>query len=217
MKKIFISVGLLAGGMSFAKAQATSVKFIDNIEIVPGTSSGESLRTPTASSKTSTAKPITATVVTNTSASYIEKCSSLQFKYGLLLDTAVELITNLKLYGFIDEWMSTRYKYGGTTQDGIDCSAFASTLINNVYAVTLPRTAKEQYTATDRLYRDDLKEGDLVFFNTRGGVSHVGVYLWNGYFVHSSTNEGVTISNLDEGYYKKKFIGGGRVSNITGN
>jgi lipoprotein Spr len=54
--------------------------------------------------------------------------------------------------------------------------------------------------------------GDLVFFNTRGGVSHVGVYLTNNHFVHSSSRNGVMISSLDDSYYSKKFIGGGRVN-----
>jgi lipoprotein Spr len=51
-----------------------------------------------------------------------------------------------------------------------------------------------------------------VFFNTRGGVSHVGVYLGNGYFVHSSVHSGVTINSLDEDYYSRKYIGGGRLN-----
>jgi lipoprotein Spr len=71
--------------------------------------------------------------------------------------------------------------------------------------------AKDQYAASKKLERAEMKEGDLVFFNTRGGVSHVGVYLTNGYFVHSSTKYGVIISNLNEGYYKQRFIGAGRV------
>jgi lipoprotein Spr len=58
---------------------------------------------------------------------------------------------------------------------------------------------------------EDLQEGDLVFFNTRGGISHVGLYLGNNYFVHSSTSGGVTISSLTDDYYSKKFLSGGRV------
>jgi hypothetical protein len=58
---------------------------------------------------------------------------------------------------------------------------------------------------------NELQEGELVFFNTRGGVSHVGVYLFNDYFVHASVKNGVTINNLNEAYYKKKYIGSGRV------
>jgi lipoprotein Spr len=55
-------------------------------------------------------------------------------------------------------------------------------------------------------------EGDLVFFNTRGGVSHVGVYITNGNFVHSASSEGVMTSNLEDAYYSRRFIGGGRVN-----
>jgi lipoprotein Spr len=74
----------------------------------------------------------------------------------------------------------------------------------------MPRTAREQYEATEHISKNELKEGDLVFFNTRGGVSHVGVYLDNDYFVQASSH-GVTISNLDDHYYSKRFICGGRV------
>jgi len=59
----------------------------------------------------------------------------------------------------------------------------------------------------------DLLEGDLVFFNTSGGVSHVGMYLGNNYFVHSSVQLGVTVSNMANAYYNKKFISGGRLQN----
>jgi murein DD-endopeptidase / murein LD-carboxypeptidase len=62
-----------------------------------------------------------------------------------------------------------------------------------------------------------LKEGDLVFFNTTGGVSHVGVYLQNNKFVHASTSGGVMISDLDESYWAKRFIGIGRYQKPTDN
>ena len=75
----------------------------------------------------------------------------------------------------------------------------------------MPRTARQQYDATDHISKDELKEGDLVFFNTRGGVSHVGVYLENNYFVEASSH-GVKISSLDDHYYAKRFICGGRVT-----
>ena len=140
-----------------------------------------------------------------------ELCSSIQFKYAQLLNRDVELISNKSLFSFIDEWWATRYRYGGTSKKGIDCSSYTSHLLNEVFGLILPRTAREQYAACTKLNREDLLEGDLVFFNTRGGVSHVGVYLGEGYFTHSSCSSGVTISNLDDKYYSKKFIGGGRV------
>jgi lipoprotein Spr len=77
------------------------------------------------------------------------------------------------------------------------------------FGINLPRTAREQYDATKRISRTDLKEGDLVFFNTQGGVSHVGVYLQNNKFVHASSG-GVTISDLFEPYWERRFIGVGR-------
>jgi cell wall-associated NlpC family hydrolase len=140
-----------------------------------------------------------------------EQCSPIQFKFAQLLDREVETLTNTYLFNFIDEWWAVRYRYGGTTMRGVDCSSYTGQLLYTVYAVSVPRTAREQYRVTARVRKDELQEGDLVFFNTRGGVSHVGVYLSDGYFTHSSCSHGVTISNLNEPYYSKKFISGGRV------
>jgi len=142
-----------------------------------------------------------------------EFCSSLQFKYAQLLNRNVELVTNTSLLGFIDEWWGTKYRYGGTTKKGIDCSSFTGLLMGSVFGFTLPRTARQQYAACSKLKKDDMLEGDLVFFNTRGGVSHVGIYLGDGFFVHSSSSAGVTINSLNENYYSRKFIGGGRIEN----
>ena len=82
--------------------------------------------------------------------------------------------------------------------------------MTQIYNLTLPRTASEQFRLTERITTDNLKEGDLVFFNTRGSVSHVGLYLGDNYFVHSSVHLGVVISSLTDNYYGRKFIGGGR-------
>ena len=142
-----------------------------------------------------------------------EFCSSLQFKYAQLLNRNVELVTNTSLIGFIDDWWATKYRYGGTTKKGIDCSSFTGLLMSSVFGFALPRTARQQYALCSKLKKDDMLEGDLVFFNTRGGVSHVGVYLGDGYFVHSCSSSGVTINNLNESYYSRKFIGGGRIEN----
>ena len=61
-----------------------------------------------------------------------------------------------------------------------------------------------------------MKEGDLVFFNTTGGVSHVGIYMGNNKFVHASVARGVTVSDLFDPYYLKRFLGIGRVDKATG-
>lgn len=142
----------------------------------------------------------------------IEKLSHLQFKYAMMLNVDVESLKNISLLGFIENWFGTRYRFGGTTKKGIDCSALTGSLLLAVYGFALPRTAHEQYDATEHIDKDSLKEGDLVFFNTRGGVSHVGLYLENNFFVHASSSQGVTISNLDDQYYSKRFICGGRIN-----
>jgi lipoprotein Spr len=149
----------------------------------------------------------------NIALSSIESLSELQFKYAILLDAEVEQIQNVGLFQHIDYWFGTRYRYGGTTKDGIDCSAFVQTLFSAHYKLGIPRTAQEQYDATIRISREELKEGDLIFFNTRGGVSHVGMYLQNNKFVHSSTSEGVTITSLDDSYWSKRIVGYGRYAN----
>jgi lipoprotein Spr len=131
-------------------------------------------------------------------------------KYALLLDVEVEQVIDLNLFKVLDEWMGTRYRLGGTTKDGIDCSALIQILFTGLYGIALPRTAREQYNFSRKISRTELKEGDLVFFNTIGGVSHVGMYLQNNKFIHASTS-GVTISDLYDEYWMKKFIGVGRV------
>ena len=141
----------------------------------------------------------------------IEEKSLIHFKYAQLLDTTVETIKNMTLYKFIEDWWKTKYHYGGGSKDGIDCSSFSGVLMRSVFGKELPRDSREQYAATQRVERDHLTEGDLVFFHTRRGVSHVGVYLMNGFFVHASTKEGVIISNLKESYYNKRYLNGGRL------
>ena len=189
--------------MSAASPGIKSTKFIEGIEIN--------------STTTVAVKPFIikrAFFKVNNEGEGIENCSSLQFKYAQILNMDVEAITNYTLYNFIEEWWGTAYRYGGATKKGIDCSAFSGTLLHEVYGFVASRTARSQYDACEKIEKENLQEGDLVFFNTRRGVSHVGVYLRNGYFTHSSTGQGVTISSLDDAYYSKKFIGGGRV-NLT--
>jgi cell wall-associated NlpC family hydrolase len=145
-----------------------------------------------------------------------EKFSSLQLKYSQLLNTNADQVQNFPLYENIDDWYGTRYKLGGTTKDGIDCSAFVQTVFISAFGITLPRTARDQYKSTRRISRTELKEGDLLFFDTRGGVSHVGIYLQNNKFVHASVS-GVMISDMFEPYYVKHFISAGRVANLNSN
>ena len=140
-----------------------------------------------------------------------ENLSALQIKYAVLLSTPAEEVKNAKMFEFIDDWYGTPYRLGGTTKKGVDCSAFSQFLFASVYGLSIPRTAKEQYNLTNRISRTQLKEGDLIFFNTNGGISHVGVYLQNNKFVHASTSGGVMISDIFDEYWARKFVGVGRL------
>ena len=140
-----------------------------------------------------------------------ENISALQVKFAVLLSTPAEEVKNTKMFEFIDDWYGTPYRLGGTTKKGVDCSAFSQFLFASVYGLSIPRTAREQYSLTNRISRTELKEGDLIFFNTRGGVSHVGVYLQNNKFVHASTSGGVMISDIFDEYWVRKFVGVGRL------
>jgi lipoprotein Spr len=135
----------------------------------------------------------------------------IQVKYATLLETLPSAISDLNLFESIDEWYGTPYRYGGTTKKGIDCSAFVRATLKSAFGYELPRTAREQYYASIRISPTELKEGDLLFFNTRGGISHVGIYLKNNKFVHSSSSKGVTISDLFDSYYLSHLIGCGRI------
>ncbi len=119
--------------------------------------------------------------------------------------------------GRLMSWLGTAYHFGGTSRNGIDCSAFTRTMFMESANFALPRTASEQFTVGMQVRTiDELKFGDLVFFNTRRGVyaSHVGIYLGGNLFCHSSSKYGVTVSSLEEGFYNAHFIGGRRMNNV---
>ncbi|MBX2939509.1 MAG: C40 family peptidase [Ferruginibacter sp.] len=145
----------------------------------------------------------------------LSKASILQKKPRTTTQTVLNkmaaTVQNLPLFGFIDDWYYTRYRFGGTTKKGVDCSSFTLQLFRDVYQISLPRTARQQYEISIKVNEEEMQEGDLVFFNTRGGISHVGVYLVNGYFVHASSSRGVMVSNIREPYFSKRFLGARRI------
>lgn len=102
------------------------------------------------------------------------------------------------------EWFGVPYRFGGTTRNGIDCSAFVQRIMRDHLGVELPRNTTAQVTMGTPVERDQLRAGDLVFFNRRG-QRHVGIYLSNGEFVHASTSRGVMVSHLSEGYWDGRY------------
>ena len=174
--------------------QKGNIRFMDGVNI----NSGNQQQIQVASSQTEIPQEIPTEILS---------------KYSTMMGLFPKEMSNYILYQFIDEWYGVRYRYGGTTKSGIDCSAFVQRLYNEVYKTQVVRTARSQFHSCRMVWDlDKLQEGDLVFFKTRGRyISHVGIYLYNNYFVHASSSSGVMISNLADAYWQRKFAGAGKL------
>jgi len=123
---------------------------------------------------------------------------------------------NVALYKEATTWLHVRHVDGGTSRNGTDCSFLVYSLYKTVYHKTIERNSAAMLTQNcKRIDRNQLKEGDLVFFSTSGTskyyVNHVGIFLKDTKFLHSSTSKGVIVSDLEEAYYRKMWVCGGRV------
>jgi len=128
-----------------------------------------------------------------------------------IMGVAFSATSNMKLFHFVYDWIGTPYRFGGTSRKGIDCSAFTKELYSKVFNMDIERNSRDIFSMVSPVKRDDLKEGDLVFFKIHSRrISHVGIYLGNNRFAHASSR-GVAISSLDDAYYKRYFYRGGRM------
>ncbi len=119
---------------------------------------------------------------------------------------------NADLYDFYAKWEGVRYKLGGESMTGIDCSAFIQKAFEEKLALEMPRTTLLQAKVGKEVSKNELELGDLVFFKT-GKTKHVGIYMENGKFMHASTSYGVTISDLSNSYFAKNYWKAQRIIN----
>lgn len=127
----------------------------------------------------------------------------------LILDPIQE-----KIQTFVKEWWNVPYKYGGTTKRGIDCSAFTQRFYKDIFSKKIPRTARSQFGAMNKVPKDSVQTGDLVFFSSKLSPSgwHVGVYLGNDQFLHAANRtEDIKISNLSDSNYQRAYKGARRI------
>ena len=128
-----------------------------------------------------------------------------------IMGVALSTTSNVKLFQFVYDWIGTPYRFGGNTKKGIDCSAFTKELYSKVFNLDIQRNSRDIFSMVSPVKKDELKEGDLVFFKIHSrSISHVGIYLGNNKFAHAS-NKGVSINNLDDDYYSRYFYRGGRL------
>jgi cell wall-associated NlpC family hydrolase len=149
---------------------------------------------------------------TNIGKGGLESLSSSLASYFTSEDLNFSAMQDEVMYKVI-EYLNTPYLWGGTTKNGIDCSAFVQTVMYQSLGVVLPRTSYEQSNVGKDVITENLKFGDLLFFDTRnaGRTTHVGIYLSDGYFVHSGRKYGVAVASLNSEYYSKTFLKAKRV------
>ena len=179
--------------------------FLDNLAVLPGEVKVAGVKV--------TAPPV---APANTQTLLYDAALTLPNKYANLLGVAPTDLTNALLLSQMEKWFGTQYCFGGSTDSCIDCSSFTQVILRDVYNVKIPRNSQQQFDASTKIEVENLKEGDLVFFNTVSAsmiITHVGVYVCNNKFVHASTSKGVTINDLSEKYFAKAYRGAGRFIN----
>lgn len=144
--------------------------------------------------------------------SFLVSCGSLQERTLVKLDpnpaANKSIDTSLvkkALYSQFSEWQGVRYQRGGLSQRGVDCSGFVHLTFKSKLGLHLPRTTRMQSRLGKEIRKDDLKAGDLIFFKTGSSSEHVGIYLEKNKFLHASQRQGVTISRLDNSYWKTNY------------
>jgi cell wall-associated NlpC family hydrolase len=125
---------------------------------------------------------------------------------------AITPLDQSKMMREISKYMGVPYLHGGESTKGMDCSGYTMVVYKNAVGTPLPRSSAGQANVGKPVRFQDLKFGDLVFFNTTGAhASHVGIYLGDDLFAHASVTLGVTISSLESSYYKKRYESAQRV------
>lgn len=131
--------------------------------------------------------------------------------FSQIMGVALSTTSNVKLFQFVYDWVGTPYHFGGESRKGIDCSAFTKEVYSKVFNLTIKRNSRDIFSMVSPVSKDDLKEGDLVFFKIHSrSISHIGIYLGNNRFAHASSR-GVAVSSLDDAYYSRYFYKGGRL------
>lgn len=128
---------------------------------------------------------------------------------------AASSVTVNELTKEASKYIGIKYRYGGTTTAGFDCSGYVQYVFKKL-GLKLSRTTSTQYREGTAVAKKNLQPGDLVFFNTTGrGVSHVGIYLGNNKFIHSGVSRGIQIVGLNDSYWGKRYIGARRVATFV--
>jgi len=109
------------------------------------------------------------------------------------------------LYDEYKKWYGVKYCYGGVSKNGVDCSALVQNIYYDAFRIKVPRTTLLQAKSGYFIKKSKIQEGDLILFKTGWKSHHSGIYIEHGNFLHTSTKHGVTISNLNNPYWRSKY------------
>ncbi len=144
----------------------------------------------------------------------VDELRSEQQQY--LLTGSFEQLDNIILEDALlktfDQWKGTKYRFGGDSETGIDCSALTRRVYRSVFSYELPRVSVDQIKEGSIVDRNSLKPGDILYFRPENRVNHVAVYVGNSLFINASSSKGVILSSLESNYWGKYFLYGVRVS-----
>jgi cell wall-associated NlpC family hydrolase len=205
---VVISAALLlvGSGIGFSGCGGTSPRFKSGESRPAGTS----VRSVTSRSGKDSVRTNNEDVETSSEAA--ESVLSGKRSFRTEKNTSISNLDQAKMMREISKMMGVSYKLGGSDENGIDCSAYTMTVYKNSVGKQLPRSSAEQYKMGIPVQTDDLKFGDLLFFDTTGETaSHVGIYLGDDLFAHASVSLGVTISSLESTYFKQRYNGARRI------
>ena len=108
-------------------------------------------------------------------------------------------------------YIGVPYRYGGTSAKGMDCSGYIYRVYLRTYGLRLPHSSSALYHLGKIVSKSDLKSGDLVFFGNKWKISHSGIYLRNGIFLHASSSKGISKASLESRYFRTRYRGARRI------
>lgn len=144
---------------------------------------------------------------------FIIGCASSSPLHNQSTMTDKEIERNLRIE--TQRWEGTPHRMGGTNRRGVDCSGLVQAVYQDVFGLPLPRTTADQVHTGEKVSRNQLAPGDLVFFRLSSKTRHVGIYLSDGEFAHASSSRGVTISHLEQPYWQNRYWTARRVLQTT--
>ena len=154
--------------------------------------------------------------VQNNCSTNCSKDSSLQLELNILsgkLGVPLDSTCDLNLMETLAGWIGTPYRHAGYCKKGIDCSGFVSKIYKEVYGICLTHSARGMISEMkERIKKNELQTGDILFFKIHGKrISHVAIYLKDGYFIHASLSNGIMVNRLSAPYYARRYFAAGRI------